>query len=232
MKHTTNKFDPLSESIQHFANWRSEASSHRDVKTRLAKQAYTGAGSSISGCKLYAMNFDNTGMRLVGACDEIRKSIRHKGWYVSDSGSEIVRGYVVQLPSRRGKEVYYPAISFTGYDCCVVDLLCQSDNKEDAAIWADCAAEIEAERLKELDRRYLAEQDIENLTTENEQLRLDINSLAEQIRLIINLQVWHTPAVNLDIIKTTLEGAIADKETKIEINADKLSILQNPNEVQ
>lgn len=46
------------------------------------------------------------GLRFVGYCDEIERSIRHKGWYTDEFQDSALRGAVWQLPARRGVARY------------------------------------------------------------------------------------------------------------------------------
>jgi hypothetical protein len=89
------------------------------------------------------------GLRLVGFADEISRSIDHTGWYTSEFCDETLRGIVFQWPSRHGVERYvygYADPNIEGAATLCFDI---TDDKNDAARWADSIAEHTAEEERE-----------------------------------------------------------------------------------
>lgn len=111
----------------------------------------------------------STGLRVVGASHDIlpRGRNSHTGWYADNFQDSTVHGVVLQLPARDGKPVYVPAYSGAWEDdCLTVDFHSTTDDKEEAARWADGMAECFAESARESEAKDQAEQQIEDARIE------------------------------------------------------------------
>ena len=98
------------------------------------------------------------GLRHVGASHDIVR-LNHTGWFTDDVFQETVHGSVYQLPARDGKAQYVPAVDDPCNDnCALVDFRSVTDDKEDAARWADSMAERYAEDEREYAAKDRAEQ--------------------------------------------------------------------------
>ena len=94
------------------------------------------------------------GLRHVGASHDLVR-LRHTGWFVNEFQDETVHGEVYQMPARGGVARYVPAVNDPDNDdCAVLDFHSVTDDKEEAARWADQMAENYAER----EREYQAEE--------------------------------------------------------------------------
>ncbi len=101
-------------------------------------------------------NPESVGFRFAGFCDELRRSIRHTGWYTgSEICDETYRGVVYQLPHGR----FYAGHSDPWNDGPArLDLSECFDDASDAAITADSIAENVAESEREYQDSYRAGQ--------------------------------------------------------------------------
>ena len=102
-------------------------------------------------------------------CDDVSRSIRHKGWFDNDEGesfkdgSGIIRGFVANLPAAPGfpEGRYLAGYYVGGSDCWVVNLELYNDDEEAAQI-ADGMAENLAEREREHVRRWHRAADLDD----------------------------------------------------------------------
>ncbi len=92
----------------------------------------------------------HNGFRRVAYADEI-VNLRHTGWFMDEFGEEeTARGAVFQLPARNGKPLYVPAVTTSyGDHGASMWLGGITDNKHDAARWADQLAAQYAETERE-----------------------------------------------------------------------------------
>lgn len=136
--------------------------------------------------KYFCDNFDN--FRLVGDANELYQYIEHSGYYLDPiyCDGDLVIGVVLQLPARKGKPCYIPAVRFTESDGVTVWPLDTYDNKEEAAQSADENARIYAEHEKEYRTKEYAKGAIESLHEANvgaikrvHELKMDIRSVDE-----------------------------------------------------
>lgn len=122
------------------------------------------------------------GLRKVGDADDLVR-LNHTGWYTDNWQDETVKGEVYQMPARDGKPVYIPAVNDPcNDDCACLDFTSTTDDKEDAARWADSMAESWAER----EREYRAEEDrkakLEEIEDEIKSTYQGFRELAREIR--------------------------------------------------
>lgn len=102
-------------------------------------------------------------------CDEVARSIKHRGWFDNDEGesckdgSGIIRGFVANLPASPGfpEGRYLAGYYVGGSDCWVVNLELYNDDEEAAQV-ADGMAENLAEREREHGRRWRRAADLDD----------------------------------------------------------------------
>jgi hypothetical protein len=136
------------------------------------------------------------GLRIVGPADEIIR-LGHTGWYTDpfDTG-ETVRGYVVQLPARGGECVYIPAIEDPcNTDCYICDFHSATDDKKDAARWADSMAESYAERERDYQTKESAKMRAEELREEARTLRAEHSAMIAELRSVAEWRNVSAPAI-------------------------------------
>jgi hypothetical protein len=94
---------------------------------------------------------ESIGLRLVGFADEISRNIDHKGWYTNEfcDSSETLRGIVFQWPSRHGVERYVYGYADPDNEGAAALCFDVTDDKNDAARWADSIAEYAAGEERE-----------------------------------------------------------------------------------
>lgn len=127
--------------------------------------------------KLYYDDARDTGFRFVDWSDKLVR-LDHTGYYMDDECGAVdgtARGLVLQMPSRNGSPIYFPAIFTSGNDEAILWPLECTDEKEDAARWADHYAE----RWADENRQYLEEDRKEQRT---EELDGEIAELREKIQ--------------------------------------------------
>jgi hypothetical protein len=122
------------------------------------------------------------GLRYVGASHDIIR-LGHTGWYNDNFQDETIHGEVYQLPARNGVPQFVPGVSDPCNDnCACIDFSSVTDDKEDAARWADSAAEQWAER----ERDYQAEEDrkqrLSDIEDEIKTLYADFRRISREIR--------------------------------------------------
>lgn len=106
------------------------------------------------------------GLRIAGEAHEITTRLP-LGYYVDQFCDETVRGLVVQLPARHGRPQYVAAVADPyNKDCALVDFADVTDDKADAARWADGMADRYADDAREFSAKDQAERDIEDAREE------------------------------------------------------------------
>lgn len=122
------------------------------------------------------------GLRYVGASHDII-NLNHTGWFADNFQDETIHGEVYQLPAREGKPQYVPAVSDPNNDnCACVDFSSVTDDKEDAARWADSMAEQWAEREREYQAKENQKQRLEDIEDEIKTLYADFRRISREIR--------------------------------------------------
>ena len=117
--------------------------------------------------------------------DEASKIIRldHTGWFVDNFQDETVHGIVYRLPARDGKEQFAPAVNDPwNQDCALVDFHSITDDKEDAARWADSMAERYAEKEREFQAEESAKMRIEDINEEIKKEYQEFRRISRELR--------------------------------------------------
>ena len=168
-----SKIDPS----QRLNTWRDvQASYHNRTKVHSVCNPWIKENERFTK-KRWIEDTTGIGLRFVGYSDEIVSFINHKGWYTDPFQDETYRGAVWQLPARAGAEQYVH-----GYEdsinkgSALIDFTL-TDDKKDAAIWADSMAQYEAEEAVEFYAKAQAEQDIEEAKEEIGANRKEIKRL-------------------------------------------------------
>lgn len=124
----------------------------------------------------------SSGLRKVGDASEIIR-LDHTGWYTDNWQDETVHGEVYQLPARDGQCQYVPAVNDPNNDdCACLDFRSVTDDKENAARWADSMAEKWAEDEREARAKDDAETRIEEIGSEIRELYQDFRRISREIR--------------------------------------------------
>jgi len=122
------------------------------------------------------------GLRKVGDSDDIIR-LNHTGYFTDNFQDETVHGEVYQLPARNGALQFVPAVNDTcNDDCACLDFSSVTDDKEDAARWADSMAENWAENSREEQAKDAAEQRIEEIGDEIKETYKDFRRIVREIR--------------------------------------------------
>lgn len=121
-------------------------------------------------------------LRFVGASHDII-SLRHTGYYTNEFCDETVNGEVYQLPARNGSPQYVPAVNDPcNSNCACIDFHSVTDDKEEAARWADRMAELWAEVEREYQAKASAEARLEDIDAEIKAEYLDFKRIAKELR--------------------------------------------------
>jgi hypothetical protein len=147
--------------------------------------------------QIFTDNFDIVGEKIADSHELIR--LRHTGYYSDSFQHGVIRGAIVKLKTARG--VYYiPATYFTEFDGVTLhmqsaELVETKGNKRRArlddchegasvrmAYLADSYAEHEAEKAREDDAKFQAEQKIESLKEDKQRAREAARDLIKDIR--------------------------------------------------
>ena len=122
------------------------------------------------------------GLRKVGDSDDIVR-MDHTGYYVDNFQDETVHGEVYQMPARNGVSQFVPAVNDpNNKGCACLDFSSVTDDKEDAARWADSMAEQWAEREREYQAKEDAKNRIEEIGTEIKELYAEFRRISREIR--------------------------------------------------
>lgn len=122
------------------------------------------------------------GLRVVGTADDIVR-LDHDGYFTDNFQDETTEGIVYQLPARNGKEQYVPANTDPcNPDCAVVDFHSVTDDKKEAARWADSMAENYAEREREYQAKEDAESRLEEIEQEIKDEYKDFRDIVRELR--------------------------------------------------
>lgn len=211
--------DVLANSIQTFLKWRNEASCRKDCKTREQYLNYCGVRFSLykdnkNGINGYCFGIDNAPFRKIGFCDEIRKSIDHRGWFKDNIELATVRGIVFRLSSSKRKERFIVGYYQNDNDKVVLNLSKIFDDSDDAALYSDRLTEKFAEESRKYDAKNQAELDIENLREEIHasgkhiiKLIREFKSMTKEVKL--NLTVY---PVLKDAICSKLRSLLDDRK--------------------
>ncbi|WKV22085.1 hypothetical protein Phage2-1_00085 [Achromobacter phage 2-1] len=171
--------------------------------------------------------------RLVGDADKIIR-LDHTGWYMDDECGAIngtAKGVVFQLVGKNGEPRFFPAIDQSENNEIVTFPLEVTDDKEEAARWADHYADKWAERSREFYAEDRRERQIEDLEEEISQMRSEIKELRidrkKNQALIRELKYWPRPVkVFEDMIQLLLEKS-ANLHHQIEVKEKERDQLQD-----
>lgn len=122
------------------------------------------------------------GLRLVGFADKIIR-LRHTGWFTDDDGmGDTFRGVVYQLPSRKGQPLYAYGYADPNNDGCALLCFDVTNDKEEAARFADQVAETLAESEREYNRAWQAARRHETLAEEIGDMRREALAIGAEMR--------------------------------------------------
>lgn len=142
---------------------------------------------------IFADNFDIIGEKI-GDCHEILSPrLRNTGYYCDNFYNGVIRGAVVKLKTSRGT-YYMPATYCTEWEGVTLHMEsaekvekglsenCHEGARTRCAYLADSYAEREAERARDEDAQFQAEQKIESLKEDKQRARKEAHSLIADIR--------------------------------------------------
>lgn len=160
-------------------DWRAIVSRfHYWNKSPLVNRSQNGAWCDRSR---FIENPSAVGLRFVDFADKI-VDIRHTGWFCDDIQDRTLRGAVWQLPARNGAPVYvYGWQSSDDENAAFICFIVQTE-KRDAAWLANSMAESDAEKEREENAKYRAEQDIENAREAIHELNKEALPLIKEIK--------------------------------------------------
>lgn len=181
----------------YYANWRSWL-------IRTTKQPPTFRPDEKDPGKVYVDNLE-LGWRACGDSHDIIR-LRHTGWYADNDQNGLLKGCVLQLPSRNGEPRYVPATYCTEWDGATIYMGDIGPDKEQAARNADSYAEREAERSREFYAKDEAEQQIAQKREEIHELNKEALELLREIK-----GQTFTPAV-CSALKSSLQGLLRDRK--------------------
>ncbi len=166
------------------------------------------------------------GLRKVGYADELGlRSIRHQGWYTSEDCSETMRGIVYQWPARDRIEQYvygYEDPNGNGPNGTAAALCFDvTDDKDDAARWADGIAERAADEEREYNAAWQARQEYDELGDSVKETRQSL------LRLIRELKAKRTSLCDVSEMVVVMHNAIVRKLDDIREAREKRNELEN-----
>jgi hypothetical protein len=188
----------------HFANWR--------VCRYGTMRGYrkTEAQFTHSDGLIYADSFEVIGQKMADSHEIIR--LRHTGYYADLLQYGVIRGAVVLLKTSKGA-FYIPATYCTEWDGVTLYMKnaevvekglsedCHEGAKVRMAYIADSIAEREAERARDDDEKYRAEEKVQELREEIVQTRATVRELITEIKS----HGAFTPAICATLRKTVRE---------------------------
>lgn len=131
----------------------------------------------------YVENLTGYFRNVEKASDIIRMD--HTGWYVDNFQDSTCHGIVVQLPARNGKPVYLYGVTDPWNKNTGMIAWRQSewtDDKKEAARWADSQAEYYAEFCREDEARESAKAEIEEAKKRIKEIRIDRKAIMADVR--------------------------------------------------
>lgn len=180
-----------------------------------------GSSTELTWCEDLAGYF-----REVGEAHKV-VNLSHTGWYVDIHQDETCHGIVLQLPARDGKPVYlYGVADPWNANCGMVALSMNewTDDKEEAARWADQMAEYYAESAREDDLKQRAEIEIEESQDRIKEIRTEVHEIIDDMRPHLQL-----PATKIcSVVKEKIRDLLRERHSlyrRIEKLSDDPSIL-------
>lgn len=177
------------------------------MKTRTKTISYGPAGNGPRWIENASL-----GLRVCpeNATETTGGSRRITGYYCDPFQDSVTYGAVLQLPARQGKPQYVPAYSDPwNEDCYSADFDSVTNDKSDAARWADRMAEQFAEQEREYQVQQLAEQDIEDARATVAAMRARIRALTSTLRQAGEQPAAICAALRRDIAAARAESAAA-----------------------
>lgn len=131
--------------------------------------------------KRWVEDVQAAGLRFVGYSDEII-NLRHTGWFADSFCEKTCRGAVWQLPARNGQCLFvYGYEDEDNPGSALIDFDVTND-KDDAARWADSMAERDAEESREFYAKDQAEQEVYDLQARIEDGKKEVRRLLSERR--------------------------------------------------
>lgn len=153
-------------------------------------KTYNGFNYGDKG-EIFADNFDLIGEKVADSHEII--NLRHTGYYCDNFCNGVIRGAIVKLRTSRGT-YYMPATYCTEWEGVTLHMEsaeivekglsenCHEGARTRCAYLADSFAEREAERARDEDAKFQAEQKIESLKEDKQRAREEAHSLIADIR--------------------------------------------------
>lgn len=167
------------------------------------------------------------GLRVVGYADELVR-LNHTGWFTDPFGCEsdsLARGAVLQLPARDGEPQYAPAIADPwNPDAYIVDFYSVTDDKSDAASWADSMAERHAERERDYLTQEAARLAVDDAREDVRKARAAARDIIHELRAV---NAWRN--VNAPAICAAVRRDLARHRATVRAAAQRIRTLtENP----
>jgi hypothetical protein len=158
-------------------------------------------------------NLSNSGLRFVGYADKLTR-MDHTGWYCDAFQDETLRGCVLQMPARNGKEIFLPAYedpcNAGTYAVCFDWIEGERGSRwdkedqqalRDAARAADSFAEHQAEDMREHDEAWQRGRQYAELRDEIANERDELRALVRELKTARE----HGPAICKALRETVRE---------------------------
>lgn len=161
--------------------WLDAVAAAKPVFQTLEEARYCALHASPSDRRMFADDLDHLPGRQTGDAGELAR-LDHTGWYADSFCDELVRGAVMQLPSKDGEHRYYPATYRTESDGVTGWPLDWYETPEEAARAADSHAEREAEDCREWNAQAQAEMQREDNQVAMAAAREQVHALGLELR--------------------------------------------------
>lgn len=154
-------------------------------------------------------NLESCFMQLEGFAGDFAR-LGHTGWYADSSQDELVKGAVMSIRTSGrtdtdgGHFTYFPAITYTQSECDTVFLI-PFDDKREAALYADQLAEEYAEKAREGEAEFMAEQQIEDLKSQLHTINQKTLAVIKELKKAVL-----SPAL-CAVIRENIENAIEER---------------------
>jgi hypothetical protein len=159
------------------------------------------------------------GLRITGTSEQILGRRYAGAWYVDNFQSDTCKGTVLQMPARHGESRYFAAVTDPwNADCYIVDMDATND-KEEAARWANDFAERYAEDCREDDARQhvemAAEDAHEAIRTARAQHRAIVAEL-RAARAAVSPAAWPTLCGAIHARLAALRDSVAAERKRLQ----------------
>ena len=207
-----NCVDKLLVPITIFMQWQKDVDYRKDWKTRLSYACEYNLNLNKNNTDYlqgYCFGISHVPFRLVGFCDEVRKSIRHTGWYLdNDQITGTCRGIVYRLPARKGKNQFIAGHYQNDNDEVVLNLSKVFDDEYEVARYADQLAERYAEESREYYAKDQAEQETIMLHEEIAECRIKIQKLIKEFKQIT--KAFDVNCTTYPVLKDAINSKLKD----------------------